>query len=184
MPMVLDQPLACGAGRVRAEQAVAHELVVQAQTLTTVRFDGAPLPAGTLVAGRVTWRLRPTSAPNYSAGRFNIAASADPLSGIPGAQTFVQIHNIGSVPSSATHTALRPGPWNATVIPSAVLVAADLSASLIAGFNANRAAAQTAGSGAQAFLQTQVGSMVQTTFAILETCHVAVPGPVQSHRDP
>lgn len=176
LPMTLDQPLVCPAGRLRAEQPVAHDRVVPVATLTTARFDVEPLPLGALVSGRVTWRVRPTSAPNYSAGRFNIAAQPPANSAIPGLQQSVQIHNIGSVPASAAYTSLRPGPWDVVAVPSAVLVAADLQPGVIAAFNSMRDALSNAGSAATAVFQSQIGSAAQTSYAILETCHF--PGPV------
>ncbi len=176
LPMTLDQPLVCPVGRLRAEQPVAHERVVPVATLTTARFDVEPLPLGAVVSGRVTWRVRPTSAPNYSAGKLNIAAQPPANSPVPSLQSSVQIHNIGSVPASAAYTALRPGPWDVIAVPSAVLVAADLQPGVIAAFNSMRAALSNAGSAATAVFQSQIGSAAQTSYAILETCHL--PGPV------
>jgi hypothetical protein len=179
LPMTLDQPMVCPAGQARSEIPVAAEASIPAGTLTRARFDGALIPSGALLAGRVTWRIRPMSPPGVTAGRFNILVFAELTATPPGYSNAAQVHNIGSLPPDPGHTSVITGPWNAVAYPAAVQIAANMLPATVAQFNASRAALATAGLPLPLHIESQVGSLVQTSYAILETCHAApAPGAV------
>lgn len=179
LPMTLDQPMVCPAGQVRSEIPIAAEASIPAGTLTRARFDGALIPPGALLAGRVTWRIRPMSPPGLTAGRFNILVFAELAAAPPGYSNSAQVHNIGSLPPDPGHTSIITGPWNAVAYPAAVQIAANMLPATVAQFNASRAALAAAGLTLPLHIESQVGSLVQTNYAILETCHTApAPGAV------